>query len=163
MKKRMTQHHMEGLGALLLFGIFAVCVLMVLLTGADAYRRLTQRDQQSYLRRTCAQYIAARVRQADSIAGITVEPFGDGNALTLAEGDGTYCTRVYCHEGWLMELYSSADADLEPRDGERLLEMEGLGLSLEDGLLTAVISGADGSEDVLRLSLRSGKGAAHEK
>ncbi len=45
MKKRTTQHHIDGLAALLLFGIFAVCVLMVLLTGANAYRRLTERDQ----------------------------------------------------------------------------------------------------------------------
>lgn len=157
MKKRTTQHHMEGLGALLLFGIFAVCVLIVLLTGADAYRRLTERDQQAYQRRTCAQYIAARVRQADSLGGIKVERFGEGDALALAE-DGGYCTRVYCHEGWLMELYSETGAGLEPQDGERLLEMESLRFSLEDGLLEAVIGGADGSQDTLRLSLRSGKG-----
>lgn len=163
MKKRMTQHHMEGLGALLLFGIFAMCVLMVLLTGADAYRRLTERDQQAYLRRTCAQYVAARVRQADSLAGITVEPFGDGNALTLAEDGGAYRTRIYCYEGWLMELYSAADADLDPQAGERILEMEELELSMKEGLLTAKISNTDGSQDVLRLSLRSGRGAPHEK
>lgn len=159
MKKRMTQHHMEGLGALLLFGIFAVCVLMVLLTGADAYRRLTERDQQAYLRRTCSQYVAARVRQADSLAGITVEPFGDGNALTLVEDGGAYRTRIYCCEGWLMELYCAVDADLDPEDGEKILEMEALELSLKEGFLTAKISGADGSQDILRLSLRSGKGA----
>lgn len=157
MKKRTIQHHMDGLAALLLFGIFAVCVLMVLLTGANAYRRLTQRDQQAYLRRTCTQYIAARVRQADSLGCITVEPFGEGEALSLEE-DGGYCTRVYCHEGWLMELYCARDAELEPQDGERLLEMQSLHFSLEDGLLTAIIGGADGSQDTLRLSLRSGKG-----
>ena len=56
-----------------------------------------------------------------------------------------------------MELYCGVDAELEPQDGERLLEMEGLEFSLEDGLLTAVIDGADGTKDVLRLSLRSGK------
>ena len=50
--------HQDGLAALLLFGIFAVCVLMVLLTGANAYRRLTERDQQAYQRRTCAQYLS---------------------------------------------------------------------------------------------------------
>lgn len=156
MKKRTTQHHIDGLAALLLFGIFAVCVLMVLLTGANAYRRLTERDQQAYQRRTCAQYIVARVRQADRLNGIKVEPFGDGNALTLAE-DAGYHTLVYCYDGWLMELYCGVDAELEPQDGERLLEMEGLEFSLEDGLLTAVIDGADGTKDVLRLSLRSGK------
>lgn len=157
MKKRTTQHQIDGLAALLLFGIFAACVLMVLLAGADAYRRLTERDRQAYQRRTCAQYIAARVRQADSLGGVGVEPFGDGYALALAEGTG-YHTLVYCYDGWLMELYCGVDAGLEPQDGERLLEMDGLEFSLQDGLLTAVIDGADGTGDVLRLSLRSGKG-----
>ena len=35
---------MGGLLVLLLLGVFAVCVLSVLLTGAEGYRRLTERD-----------------------------------------------------------------------------------------------------------------------
>ena len=45
MKKRPIRHQIDGLIALLLFGVFSVCILAVLLTGADAYRRLTDRDQ----------------------------------------------------------------------------------------------------------------------
>ena len=52
----------RGLAALLLFGLFAFCVLAVLLTGAGAYRRLTARDQAAYEWRSCTQYIATRVR-----------------------------------------------------------------------------------------------------
>ena len=88
MKKRVTQHHLDGLIALLLFGLFAVCILAVLLTGAKAYRRLTQRDQAAYERRTSVQYIATRVRQADRLGGVTLEPFGDGLALVLPDGEG---------------------------------------------------------------------------
>ena len=39
---------MDGVFVLLLFCVFAVCVLSVLLTGAGAYRRLTERDRVSY-------------------------------------------------------------------------------------------------------------------
>ena len=60
------KHHIEGLIALLLFGVFAVCLMTVLLTGANAYRSLTDRDQTAYDRRVCAQYMATRLRQADS-------------------------------------------------------------------------------------------------
>lgn len=56
---------MGGLLALLLLLVFAVCVLSVLLTGAGTYQTLTRRDQDSYDRRTAAQYLATRVRQAD--------------------------------------------------------------------------------------------------
>lgn len=152
MKRRSIQHHMDGLMALLLFGVFAVCVLAVLLTGAKAYRRLTERDQSAYQSRTCAQYLATRVRQADQADGVYTEDFGGADALVLEE-DG-YLTRVYCYEGALMELYCAVDAEMEPRDGEEVMSAQELSLELEDGLLTAVLTGADGREETLYLSLR---------
>ena len=98
MKQRKV--HLDGVLAVLLLGVFAACVLAVLLAGADGYQRLTQRDQEAYAQRTAAQYLATRIRQADTAAGITVEPFGsDGpDALLLYEQvEGTtYVTRVYC-------------------------------------------------------------------
>lgn len=156
--KRPIQHQLNGLMALLLFGVFAACVLAVLLTGANAYRRLTARDQEAYLRRTCVQYLATRVRQADSRDGVAVESFGGVDALVLTEG--AYATRVYCYDGWLMELYAAVDADMEPRDGEKVLELSSLSLSLEDGRLTADVVDQKGAAETLRLTLRSGEGAA---
>lgn len=157
MKRQGIQHHLDGLLALLLFGVFTVCVLSVLLTGARAYRRLTDRDQASYSRRTCAQYIATRVRQADRLGGVTLEPFGDATALTFRE-DG-FVTRVYWHEGYLMELYAGEDAELSPEDGERIIEADSLSLSLRQGLLTVEVASGSGQPDRLFLLLRSGEGA----
>lgn len=159
MRKRNIEHHMDALVALLLFGVFASCVLAVLLTGAGAYRRLTARDQAAYERRTCAQYIVTRVRQADSLDHVSVEEFGGVPALRLME-DGGYVTRVYCYGGWLMELYTSVDAALVPEDGERLMEAGEMALSLESGLLEIRVTGPDGTEEQLYLSLRSGEGEA---
>ncbi|RKI63981.1 DUF4860 domain-containing protein [bacterium 1xD42-67] len=158
MRKRGSQHHIDGLLALLLFGVFAVCVLAVLLTGARAYRGLTQRDQAAYSRRVCVQYIATRVRQADGLDRVKVEPFGESQALVLSE-DG-YATRVYCYEGYLMELYASVEEVLQPEDGQRIIPMGGMELALEDGMLSMDITDGQGVKDSLRLSLRSGEGAA---
>ena len=160
MKKRPIQHQLNGLMALLLFGVFAACVLAVLLTGANAYRRLTQRDQEAYLRRTCVQYLATRVRQADSRDRVSVESFGGADALVLTETDGSYTTRIYRYDGWLMELYAAADADMEPQDGEKVLELSSLRLTLEDGALTADTVDTAGASGTLRMTLRSGEGAA---
>ena len=158
MKRTRIHYHLDGLIALLLFGVFAVCVLAVLLTGASAYQRLTQRDMAAYDSRVCIQYIAARVRQADRDNGVSVEPFGGRDALILTE-EGGYATYVYWHEGYLMELYTSVDGDLAPEDGEKLMASGGLELSLEDGLLTVDITQGTGEQDTLFLSLRSGEGA----
>lgn len=159
MREKQVKHHIDGLAALLLFGVFAACVLVVLFTGADAYRRLTSRDQVAYERRTGVQYIATRVRQSDHAGGVAVEPFGDGDALFLG-ADETYAARVYCYDGWLMELYCLAEEHMEPQDGQRILEAENLALSLEDGLLEISLTAASGAEDTLRLALRSGEEAA---
>ena len=153
-------HHMDGLMALLLFGIFAACVLAVLLTGADTYRRLTERDQEAYHRRVSAQYIAARVRQADREEGVSIQSFGGGDALRLADGAG-YATLIYFYDGWLMELYASEDSGLAPEDGARVMESQGFVPTMEeDGLLVVRLTGPTGVEDTLRLCLRSGEGAA---
>lgn len=157
MRDKQIKHHIDGLVALLLFGVFAACVLVVLLTGADAYRRLTERDQAAYERRTGVQYIATRVRQADHAGGVAVEDFGGTDALILG-ADETYAARVYCYDGWLMELYCLAEEPMEPQDGQRIMEAEALALSLEDGLLEVTLTAAGGTEDTLRLSLRSGDG-----
>lgn len=158
MKRQGTKHHMDGLLMLLLFGVFAVCVLIVLLTGAKAYRGLTERDRTAYDRRTCVQYIATKVRQGDVEGGVTVEPFGDTAALCMRQYG--FVTRVYCYDGWLMEMYTFEDAELTPQDGEKVMPLSGLSFDLEDGLLTVELQSGEGVTDTLRLALRSGEGAA---
>lgn len=161
MKRRGTQHHMDTLAALLLFGIFAACVLTVLLTGADAYRRVTERDRQAYDRRTCIQYVATRIRQADAAGSVSLETFGGVRALVLKDGeDEEYLTRVYYHDGYLMELYSEAGLDMAPGDGEKIMACDWMRLSLEDGLLKVDLLDPQGEVTTLYLSLRSGEGGA---
>ena len=154
MRRKPIQHHIDALAALLLFGIFAACVLAVLLTGADAYRRLTQRDQAAFERRSCVQYLATRVRQSDRVGSICVEDFGGSDALVL-DADSDYPTWLYCRDGWLMEMYCYYEERLDPEEGIQLMELGELDLSLEDGLLTIDVTAADGTEDTLILSLHS--------
>ncbi len=155
------KHHMDGLLTLLLFGVFAACVLFVLLTGANIYRDLTQRDQAAYAHRTCAQYIAAKVRQAPAPDAVRVEEFG-GDALVLSQDiDGwEYLTRIYCYDGWLRELFAQADGELAPQDGEKIIEAQGLELALEDGLLSVYVTDGSGQTTALTLLIRGGEGAA---
>lgn len=160
--KTKSKHYIDGLLTLLLFGVFAVSILSVLLTGADVYRRLTRRDQDSYNSRTCAQYMAVKARQASGAGAVTVAAFGGCDALVLSqeiEGE-VYLTRVYCYDGWLRELFSAREDRFSPEDGEKVLQLQGLELKLEDGLLSVVMTQTNGSEATLFLSPRGGKGAA---
>lgn len=159
MRERSNRQSITTLAALLLLGVFGVSILSVLLTGAGTYRRLVQRHQLSYDRRTCAQYVAARVRQAPSPDAVTLSRFGSSDALVIREDvDGTvYLTRVYCHDGWLMELFAAAGGDFAPEDGQKLLPADSLTLTQTGTLLQADI--AHGGETTqVAVQLRGRKG-----
>lgn len=156
MKQRRGQQHIASLAALLLLAVFAVSILLALLAGASVYRRMTDRDRQTWEGRTAARYIATRVRQEDCLRALAVEDFGGVQALTLGVGQD-YLTRLYCYDGALWELYSPADLAMSPEDGERLLELQGMALTLEGDLLRIGLTPPDAPERHLTLSLRSGE------
>lgn len=164
-----------GLLTLLLLGVFAVCILAVLLTGANDYGKLVERDSAAFDRRTAAQYLATKVRQADTAGAVRVGSFSaglpeagelprEGDTLYLTETlDGVrYCTRIYCQGGYLREQFSEAATILAPEDGEKILAAERLHLSWapDTGTITAALTGPDGRTAQLILGLRSGEGAA---
>ena len=159
-EQRFKTSKMNGLVVLLLFSILAICIMGVLLTGASAYQRLSERDNSGYERRTAAQYIATRVRHADRNGAVFVRDFEGERALILREViDGyDYETMVDYHDGWLWELFVPVDSGFLPQDGIRLLELQDLEFQVNDGLLTAKVVNADGTIQELTLALRSGRG-----
>lgn len=144
-------YKITNLLSLTVFAVFALCVLLVLLIGARVYRDLVDGGGESYQSRTAVQYIATRVRQGNTVS---VESFDGGDVLVIREeiNGRSYVTRIYCHDGWLWELYCAESAQLTRADGEKVLELQALDFSLEDDLLTAVLDG-----QTLRLQLRGGK------
>ena len=182
--KRPLKHSAGAIAPLLLFAIFTACILSVLLTGADVLQTISQRDQESFRHRTCAQYLTTRVRQSDVEARIWVGEFDQippltadnssssttdnsrqnspsltGDTLFLIEelGGRTYCTRIYCYGGQLRELFSLADLEFAPGDGQPILEAQDLRFDQQGELLTITITYTDGSSETLYLSLRSGE------
>lgn len=167
MERRMTQSHMNGVLVLLLTGVFATCLLLVLLSGANSYRKLTERDTASYQRRICCAYVAAKVRHADAADCVWVGDFAgnpseEGDTLILAEQEdgGTYWTRIYEYDGWVRELYCAEGDAFSPEDGEPVLQAQSLRFTLRSGLLTVRSTDGSGDPAELSLALRSGEGAS---
>lgn len=155
---------MDGLFVLLSFGVFAVCVLLVLLTGADVCRSQTERDQAAWSRRTGAQYLTAKLRHADEAGAIGFSG-GDGalwyDTLDLREEiDGeTYVTRVYCYDGYIRELFTVDGGVYAPEDGEPVLAAQELRFGWDGELVEAVCVDADGQVCRSYFAPRSGEGA----
>lgn len=159
---------MSGILVLVLFAVFTVCVLSVLLTGADSYQTLTKRDQASYDRRTAAQYITTKIRQNDSSHMLfvgdfeSVLPRDQGNTLYLTEMvDGEeYCTRLYCHDGYIRELFSTSEGYFSFEAGEKVLPAQSIHFSMNDGFVTVELEHSDGEMEQFVLTLRSMEVAA---
>lgn len=165
MRKLREQHSVDSVFALLAAAVFAACVLAVTLTGAGGYRRVTERDADSYARRTALQYVAEKVRQADAAGAVYAADFdgarpedgGDTLFLTETIDGAAYETRIYCCDGFIRELFAEKDAPLSREDGERVLATGDLRFRCADGLLTVTVTAEDGSAAELTLSLRSGE------
>lgn len=151
MKKNASK--ITDLLALTVFAAFAVCLLIVLLFGAQLYQNLVQRGEESFRQRTATQYLRTRVQQAEHIS---LSDFQGCEALAIREEiDGiSYVTRVYFYEGFLRELFSAESAALAPGDGEKIMPAESLDFQIDDDLLTAVV---DGQAVVLQLRGKVGE------
>ncbi|MBR7149712.1 MAG: DUF4860 domain-containing protein [Oscillospiraceae bacterium] len=162
MKTNEVKGKTDTLMLLLLFSVFALCILAVLLTGTDAYRRLAVRDAASYDARTAEQYLVMRVRQSDVWGDLRVEEFNGVDALVFFEtiNGKHYKTRVYCFDGYLRELFTAAEEDFLPEDGEEILPAEALSFTLKGQTLTAELIDSDGNCREIALQLRSGRRVA---
>ncbi|MBQ9979724.1 MAG: DUF4860 domain-containing protein [Oscillospiraceae bacterium] len=158
MKKEKRGNFISAAAVILVFCVFAVSVLSVLLSGAGAYRRLTERDRLSYDSRTCIQMVATKVRQAPAPDCVMLSDYGDGNGIVISQIiDGReYWDRIYCHDGWLMELFAASHGDFNPEDGEKLVKARGMWVSEDDGMLTITIVDGNGKTAHQRLSIRGG-------
>ena len=160
--KNNNHRNITQLLALLVFGVFALCVAAVLLTGGRVYQTLTQRGSDAHSRRVAVRYLTTRFQQAPEVV---LEDFCGLQALTIREEihGKTYVTRVYCHEGTVRELFSGEKAPVTPDDGEIVLEAEELAFSQEGRLLTAEITHPDGSAQQLLLAMPAWKEGQFEE
>ena len=160
--KNNAHRNITQLLALLVFGVFALCVAAVLLTGGRVYQTLTQRGGDAHSQRVAVRYLTTRFQQAPEVA---LEDFCGLQALTIREqiNGKTYVTRVYCHEGAVRELFSGEKVPVTPDDGEIVLEAEKLAFSQEGRLLTAEITHPDGSVQQLLLAMPTWKEGQNEE
>ena len=155
------KHSWSTLTALIMLALFSLSILFALLSGAGVYSRLTSQTRISYDSRTAIQYIATKVRQATTPDAVSVSSFHGTDALCITQSvDGTdYITRIYCYDGYLMELFT-IDADgFSPEDGEKILPADDLRIAYVNSLMVITLTDAHGTVRQLKLSIRNGEGA----
>lgn len=165
MKNRWIKHEMDSVFVLLLFTLFAGCVLMVLLLGASSYERVVVRDGQAYDARTGVQYISAKVRHSDESGCVQTGSFSDRTDmeadeiptlyLKLSPVGEPYYTKIYYYDGYIRELLCPEQIALDPEDGQELLAATSFSVWQEGSLIYVTIGDEEGKEHSISLMVRS--------
>ena len=121
------------LAVLLLLCVFSVLVLSLLRTGARTYKGITYDGRAAIEQQTDALYITKRIAQAP--AGVYAVEDGGVSCLRFPEtiGGERYVTRIYCHDGWVKELFSAEDVPFDPSSGEKVIKAESMQVRWEYG------------------------------
>lgn len=166
MKREMQQHNIETAFVLLLFAIYAVMAIAVLALGANSYRALVRRDNENYNKRIITSYVAAKIRNHDTDDGAAVGGFArageqDGiETLHLYEEieGARYDVRIYYYDGYIRELFTLENLDLEPGAGNKVMEAEGLSLEQSGRIIRILATDSDGRKNDATVALRSESG-----
>lgn len=150
------KHYIDGTLTMIIFGIFAACIVLALLSGAGVYKRLSSRDLESYNWRTCLQYLSTKLRTADSPDSVSIGFLDDTKALILRENINgeNFDTYIYSYDGWLMELYCLEGVNAGPDAGEKLMETGNIDFSYKNGLVEITLEDTNGYPKNLLLSIR---------
>jgi hypothetical protein len=123
----------------------------------------------NYELRTSTSYITEKVRQNncadDQNGGIKLVTLEDTTALCLPKtiDQTTYCTYLYCHDGYLKELFTNADTSSIGGSmldaGQNIMELSSMEITEEDnGLLTIELFYNDAASQKIYVNTCSRKG-----
>ncbi len=146
-RKSDNKHTVDMLFVLTLFAVFAVSASLLIAFGAGIYQRTIDSMDRHYNITTASAFITEKLHQHDESGYVRIRDFGDGDALVLFEvyGEETYCDYLYIHDGYLKELFTSADVSLSPEAGENIMPVQEFGVKLNsEGLVSVDIKDESG-------------------
>ncbi|MCI8376223.1 MAG: DUF4860 domain-containing protein [Lachnospiraceae bacterium] len=121
---RTRRHAVNGLLTLLIYGIFALFSLFLVVIGARVYRNIVAAGRENTQLRSSFSYVANKVRMSTRAAGsVRLEEQEGMEVLVLESGTEGYETRIYYYDGALREAYQASDRPLDPKLGEKLMEL----------------------------------------
>lgn len=160
MSKRRPQgqtHMISEFFTFVLFAMFLLLSLLIVVIGADGYRKVVDTGESVGAVRTSMGYVAGKVRSNTGAENVELRQYGDLQTLVLTDViDGiTYETVIYFQDGALYETQINADEmSFDPEYGTRLTEIQSFAMSMpEDGMLRLDAQAADGRAQTLHLVL----------
>lgn len=117
------RHVVDFLFVLTLFFVFAISTLLLVIIGANVYKKTVDNMTINYNTRTAYAYLTEKIRQNDQEGAIEIGTFEGNPAVILTEeiDDTLYRTYLYLYDGSIRELFSPVDIDMDPDAGQIIM------------------------------------------
>lgn len=132
-KYKGTSRVLGTAASLLLFLIFAICMLVIIGAGAGIYSRINSGYEATYGSSAAIRYVSNKIRASDKC-----EIIDGGNGIALTDG-GIVCVIYHGDEG-IFERSMSADSTVVAEGGELVVEAENMNITEKDGLYEISVS-----------------------
>ena len=127
------------IGSMLLFLLFAGCLLMMIAVAAGTYSRISTNFDRTFGTTASLRYISNKLKSCDS-----AEIVGNGSGLVLKNGGALDI--IYFNNGVLYEKTVLSDTPVELTGGDRIFELNALTIA-DTGSLYKITVALDGGEN----------------
>lgn len=127
---------------LAMFAFIVILSLILVVFGSNIYRSIEQARTADNVSRAGTAYIASRVAASDSADSLSRRQGPEGDMLVLTEivNGQRYETRLYLHDGGLLEEYAVAGAALDYANATPIVDTEVFSFSYADNVLAVTTS-----------------------
>lgn len=152
-------HSISGLFAFVLIGVFALCALMIVVSGVNAYRSMGNANRLSSQQRIALGYVSGKLRAAGDTDSISIREEKGVRLLVLSEeADGTtYETRIFHDGDRLYEQFCEAELAFDPEGAETIASLPGFAFEQTGSLVTLSARLLSGAEAQTCVALRAGE------
>lgn len=142
--------------AAVLFGLFIVMLLLSFLVGINVYQSLNRMAEAESAVRLEKSFLANTIHSNDMYGAVMMAEGPEGKSLVLYEDGnelGGYETRIYAHEGMVVQEYALEGSPYDPEKAIPLFESETFDFAYDNGLLRITTDTGN-----VYVALRSGGG-----
>lgn len=150
-KYKGTARVLNTAASLLLFLIFAICMMVIIAAGAGIYSRINSGYEMTYGSSAATRYVSNKIRASDSS-----EIIEDGKGVLLKSGN-IVCV-IYTGTDGIYEKNISADSEVTAEGGDLVIKLDGFSVTEHDGLYEISVNcGGDISSVLVRKGDYTGK------
>lgn len=120
----------SAVGSMLLFVLFALCMLMAVAVAADTYSRIKNGYQQSLGAAASIKYVSNKLRSADSVTLLE-----SGAAVV----NGDMVSVIYCDNG-LYEKSAAVGDEITASGGDKISDIDSMSITERGGLYEITVS-----------------------